>query len=141
MATKKMWFLQWMRPDGWWSIADEHGPVAYPNHRLAKAQLKAQRGDAPLSKWRVSRKPGLWEPHEPYDRIKIHFDDLAFFLSCEPFTDVERRNSTRRAELLRDEALRLRTALQEVLHELQEDRDDVAFRVAHRAVRDSSPRS
>lgn len=140
MATKKMWFVQWLRPDGWWSIANEHGPVACPNRKLAKVQLKAQQKNAPLSKWRISRKPGFWEMHEPYDRIKNHFDELSFFLSCEPFTDADCRNATQHAQLLRDEALHLQTVLRDTLHELQEDNDDAAFRIVHRAVRDGSRR-
>ncbi len=130
-----------MRPDGWWSISDEHGPVAYLSRKRAQSQLKRQKKDAPFSKWRVSRKSGLWELHKPYDRIKSQFDDLEYFMSCDPFTDSKRLSAIRHAKLLKKEALRLRNALARIFEEMQEDHDDVAFRIAHRTLRDSSRRS
>lgn len=127
-----MWFVQWLRPDGWWSLSEKYGPIVFDNKKRATKQLKTQRKKAPRSKWRISQKPGLWEYSPPDDGLKESLEEIKFYLSCDPITKYDNSGIESQANALYRTAKSYREALLQIKKHMENDEDDKAFRVVYR---------
>jgi hypothetical protein len=52
------WYVQYMRPDGWWSLADDEGVLEFDTEEDARVQMADQLEAYPHAQYRVSRESG-----------------------------------------------------------------------------------